>query len=752
MYTNYDKLLKQVQWNEARALVEKPSLDKLAEWRADDDDDPNAMEEILREVIVIPDDEEETNQQTILEAPEYADRQASIEIVASRTIAEDLETRAIDYGKDGSASRGESPESDNVEEVRFLGHGQYALGAQDHRDQTRTQWMGAHRQRAWEQALDRHRNEPAIMHGTRDRIQTRHVHELARMDTGSVNQGAIQQQQQQLGENCRIQGQPSVYNYEDNHGVERTILLPTQVTKLRAVAADGRPSAQVSTKCNGAATTVRISSNSSASIRRKGNLTESGQIQREQPRYLPLLPAENPTSRPVETYVVSPRKNYENTNGSNLLSNATRVSRETIRDPLSHVDSHEDRTSWQALNASNRPRSEKVLQSIEGPAQLQRTIAGNQDPTLSYSTTSEPYRIRVPNYATPVSPVSPQIRKGSPGLDEDYDYSKRRRAARPDGRVYERFQPHLGSVDIQKSLFVPVDQLQFSEALHRSENLQPVVVENHPLYRHQIVRPDIHNQQNSTPLYVQAEREHHVERIRADPFHHSQVFISNGLSHSDSTSVGFQHNPHDSFPKSSSEAHGSSDPYTHLQRGGTVPSRTVVQGSKPSAIEYTTADVERVRRGSVIGQASHVLHQPSRQVLGVSSRQSAHSQIPHGQLQPVRAEQQQVKLRRRLPLESSFEETTLANQSTRYEQRVAPPSTRSQMEYHPINARILEHRAPQYAKVIANPLMGHGEDRVHGRQVEYTLYNGDGPSPQFPRHDRRRYAYIYVRIPNPLWH
>lgn len=747
MYTDYDKLLKQVQWNEARALVEKPSLDKLAEWRADDDDDPNAMEEILREVIVIPDDEEEeTHRQTIHKAPEYADRQASVEIVASRAIAEDLETRAIDYGKDGSASRAESPESDNIEEIHFLGHGQYAFGTQDRRDQTRNQWMGAHRKRAWEQALDRHRNEPGITHSARDRLQTQQLHELTRTGTRSVNQGAIQQR---TGENHRTQGQPSVYNYDDNHGLERTLILPTQISKPRAVAADGKHSVQASNTCNGAATTVRISTSSSTSTRGKGNLTKSDQIQRQQPQYLPLPLAENHASRQVETYVASPRKHYENTDGSNLFSEATRIPRETIRDPVSHVDLYEDRVSWQAVNASVKPHPEKVLQSIEGPTQLQRIAAGNQDPTTSYFTTSEPYRIRVPEYATPVSPLSPQIRKGSPGLDENLDYSKRRRAALPDGRVYERFQPHPGSNDIQRSLLVPVDQPQFSEALHRSENLQPIMMENRPVYRHQIVRPNIHNQQNSALLYVQAERAHDVAKIRPDPFHHSQVFLSNGLSYSNSRSVGSQHSPNDSFPKSLSEAYGSSDPYNHLQRGGIVSSRAAVQGPKPSAVEYTTADIERVRHGPATGQASQAIRQPIRQPLGVSSRQDTDSQIPHGQLQPVQAEQQKVRLRRRLPLERSFENTPPANDSIRYEQIVAPPSIRSQMEYHPTNAQLLEHQVLQYPKLGTNPLMGHDEDKEHERQVEYTLYNGDRPSPRFLQQDRRRYAHVCVGNSQP---
>ena len=462
-----------------------------------------------------------------------------------------------------------------------------------------------------------------------------------------------------------------------------------------------------------------------------------------------MPPAENPAPGHVETYVASPKKYYDIKNRSNIFSEGRRISKETIRDPPTFVDSHEDQALWQAPNASTRPRPEKVLQSIEGSAQLRRTNAGNPDPTISYFTASVPYRIRVPKRATPMSPVSPQIRNGSPGFDENLNNPKRRRAALPDGCVYERFQPHPGSTDIQRSFLVPVDQPQFSGALHRSENSQPIMIENRPVYRHQVVRPDIHNQQNSTPVYVQAEKEHDVARIRPDPSHHSQVFLSNGLSHSDSRSVGFQHS-HNSSLKSLSEAYGSSDPYTHLQRGGIVSSRAAVQGSKPSAVMYTTADVERVRRGPVTGQASQTLRQLSRQALGASIRQNDDTQITHGQLQPVQAEQQHVRLRRRLPLERSFEDTALVNESIRYEERVAPPSTRSHREYHPINAQILEHRVPQYPRISTNPLMSNGKDKQHGSQLEYNLYDDGCPSPQLQQHDRRRYAYVYLgNLPNP---
>jgi hypothetical protein len=58
IYTKYDSLLRRVQWNEARSMVEGPTLRKLVEWRGDDDNGKEALEDVLREVIVISDDEE----------------------------------------------------------------------------------------------------------------------------------------------------------------------------------------------------------------------------------------------------------------------------------------------------------------------------------------------------------------------------------------------------------------------------------------------------------------------------------------------------------------------------------------------------------------------------------------------------------------------------------------------------------------------------------------------------------------------
>lgn len=63
-YTNYDKLLRQVPYNEARHMVEKTTLMKLVEWRGDENDlDENsrkAVDDAVREVVVLSDEESES--------------------------------------------------------------------------------------------------------------------------------------------------------------------------------------------------------------------------------------------------------------------------------------------------------------------------------------------------------------------------------------------------------------------------------------------------------------------------------------------------------------------------------------------------------------------------------------------------------------------------------------------------------------------------------------------------------------------
>ncbi|KAK5091534.1 hypothetical protein LTS08_005295 [Lithohypha guttulata] len=60
-YTNYDRLLRQLPYNDARHAVEKATLQKLVEWRGDEndktEDSRKAVDDAVREIVVLSDEE-----------------------------------------------------------------------------------------------------------------------------------------------------------------------------------------------------------------------------------------------------------------------------------------------------------------------------------------------------------------------------------------------------------------------------------------------------------------------------------------------------------------------------------------------------------------------------------------------------------------------------------------------------------------------------------------------------------------------
>lgn len=78
--------------------MQKPCLDLLAQWRSDDDDDADAMEDILREVIVIDDDDDDQDDNLeVSSRTNRNEREASVEIISSRTFANRAATHAVDH-------------------------------------------------------------------------------------------------------------------------------------------------------------------------------------------------------------------------------------------------------------------------------------------------------------------------------------------------------------------------------------------------------------------------------------------------------------------------------------------------------------------------------------------------------------------------------------------------------------------------------------------------------------------------------
>lgn len=160
-YTQYDSLLRQVPYNEARRRVEKPCLDRLIQWRGDDDD-AGDMDDVLREVIVIPDDDEEDDkgdetQENLRMRPGETERDSSVEYISDA----DMQIQPIDYSTvNRTIERGDSYSPESDKEIQYLGRNQLRYGRQVQYDQHRLDRMGIHRQRVYEEALDRRRKHP----------------------------------------------------------------------------------------------------------------------------------------------------------------------------------------------------------------------------------------------------------------------------------------------------------------------------------------------------------------------------------------------------------------------------------------------------------------------------------------------------------------------------------------------------------------------------------------------------------------
>ncbi len=96
VHTVYDRLLRQVSYDEARRQVQDACLRKLMEWRGDGEDDkagPTDLEDIMREVIVISDSEDDDEDEERISGTEdvpMADRDSSVEFISSHPVMQEV--------------------------------------------------------------------------------------------------------------------------------------------------------------------------------------------------------------------------------------------------------------------------------------------------------------------------------------------------------------------------------------------------------------------------------------------------------------------------------------------------------------------------------------------------------------------------------------------------------------------------------------------------------------------------------------
>ncbi|KAF2838842.1 hypothetical protein M501DRAFT_934488 [Patellaria atrata CBS 101060] len=96
VYTDYDKVLKQSEWMDARRHVEPACLNQLLKWRGEDESGPTELEDIFRETIIIDDSDDEDSENPIADASDSGiERAPSVEIISERANARDLLTNDL---------------------------------------------------------------------------------------------------------------------------------------------------------------------------------------------------------------------------------------------------------------------------------------------------------------------------------------------------------------------------------------------------------------------------------------------------------------------------------------------------------------------------------------------------------------------------------------------------------------------------------------------------------------------------------
>ena len=92
LYTDYDRLLRQGSFQEARSAVEQPTLAKVVAWRGDDENGETVLEDVFREVIVISDDEDSETEE---ESTTTDTRDYSVEILSNPARTHEVQTQPI---------------------------------------------------------------------------------------------------------------------------------------------------------------------------------------------------------------------------------------------------------------------------------------------------------------------------------------------------------------------------------------------------------------------------------------------------------------------------------------------------------------------------------------------------------------------------------------------------------------------------------------------------------------------------------
>lgn len=148
IYTDYDRLLKQGSFHEARTAVEQPTLAKVVEWRGDDENGQTELEDVFREVIVISDDDDSEVEENTTVTPDSRD--LSVEILSNNPRTLKIQTQPISVEN--------APNHDPTRELSEEASPGFRIITKMPAQKTIDR-RGFSRYQAWNRALNRYRAE-----------------------------------------------------------------------------------------------------------------------------------------------------------------------------------------------------------------------------------------------------------------------------------------------------------------------------------------------------------------------------------------------------------------------------------------------------------------------------------------------------------------------------------------------------------------------------------------------------------------
>ena len=383
-------------------------------------------------------------------------------------------------------------------------------------------------------------------------------------------------------------------------------------------------------------------------------------------------------------------------------------------------------------------RVERILPSIEIPSRLQKVTSDLSGVKTSNYRSLEAHGVRAADGLDQSSPPSSTSQKVNLDQPERLNFFKRRKFNLPDEHGQEVFEINTRPRDGQRSILIPVEhhtrrdeQLQGVVVPQRTEDLQTLVVENQPAPVRSLNQTHMQSCQDNAPLYMHPGKD--VVKIRDEPSYHSQVLLSPGLFHSNTRSHNFQSHLNNQISTRMSASYESNDPYTYLQRHD-LSSKTDLHDLRSTARDMRFPEEEK-SRGPVFGQPSYIpsYHEPRE-----GTREDHITRVVPEQRSFVYPSPQHTRVRRYLPLESSFDGLEPPTKNARLDHRNTQTSTSFRVPLtRPSNTSLYQQISPNTDSSHESP--GYrGQGTMPGRMAVSEFYHDNRHPPESKQQDERR--------------